>query len=191
MKICIVITAAGLSTRQTRNKLLIRSCHETVIEKTVSTFLGIGLDIFVVIGFEKNKMIPILQHRFGNDIEIVVNKEYKTGMASSIKSGIQATGKNYDYYGFCNGDKPYIKTSSVSKLIHYISQNKTDILVPLYRKEGGHPAFFDKKFLKDFEQLVGDVGGIEIINRNPNSVTYLPINDEGITLDMDKYLEHQ
>lgn len=188
MKICMIVTAAGMSTRQKQNKLLIRTCHETVIEKTIYTFTNLGVDIFVVVGHQKNEMIPILEHRFGNKIEIIENENYETGIASSIKVGLSAAGKNYDYYGFCNGDKPFIKKRTVQKIIEYVAANKPEILVPMFQEKSGHPTVFAKQFFKKFDKLKGDVGGIEIINKFPNSVTYLPVNDEGIILDMDKHL---
>ena len=47
--------------------------NETMIEKTINNFLNNNLDIFVVVGHQKELMIPILKHRFGNDIQIVEN----------------------------------------------------------------------------------------------------------------------
>ncbi len=75
MKKCMIITAAGMSSRQKRNKLLIRSCSETMIEKTINLFLINNLDIFVVVGHQKELMVPILIHRFRNEIKIIENRE--------------------------------------------------------------------------------------------------------------------
>jgi len=191
VKICIIITAAGMSTRQKQNKLLIRSCNETIIEKTINNFLNLDLDIFVVVGHQKELMGPILEHRFGNDIHIVKNKDYKNGIASSLKAGIAAAGKNYDYIGFCNGDKPFIKVKAIEILLKYLKDIQPNILVPIYKEQSGHPTFFSKEFFKDFTLISGDIGGQEVMKKYPNSVTYVPINDEGVVLDMDKYLQNE
>jgi len=191
MKYCIIITAAGMSTRQKQNKLLIRSCHETIIEKTINTFNSLNLDIFVVVGYEKDKLIPVLIHRFGNDIKLVDNDRYKTGIASSIKAGLLAAGKKYNYYGFCNGDKPFIKTKSVKNILGYIEENNPTILVPIYQEKSGHPTFFSNSYIEYFNEIGGDIGGKEVIDKFPKSVTYLPINDKGIILDMDEYLNEE
>lgn len=188
MKICMIITAAGMSMRQKQNKLLIRTCHETVIEKTISIFSNLDVDIFVIVGYQKFEMIPMLEHRFGNEITIVENEEYKNGIASSIKAGLSAANEFYDYYGFCNGDKPFIKSTTVEKLLFYIQENKPKILIPIFQERPGHPTFFKQEFLFSFYNLKGDTGGKKIIDKFPNSVTYLPVDDEGIILDMDKYL---
>ncbi len=191
MKICMIITAAGMSTRQKRNKLLIRSCNETIIEKTINNFLNNNLDIFVVVGYQKELMIPILKHRFGNDIQIVENNDYESGIASSIKAGIKAMGKNYKYFGFCNGDKPFIKVKTIEIVLKYLADKEPPILIPMYQEQVGHPTIFSKDYLNDFSVILGDTGGREIIKKYPSAVTYLPINDEGIILDMDKYLQNE
>ena len=187
----MIITAAGMSTRQKENKLLIRSCNETMIEKTISKFLNLELNIFVVIGHQKELIGPILEHRFGNDIQIVKNKDYKNGIASSLKAGITAVGDNYDYCGFCNGDKPFIKVKTIESMLKYLKDNQPKILVPIYQKSSGHPTFFSKDFIKELSLISGDVGGQEVMKKYPNSVTYIPINDEGVVLDMDKYLQNE
>ena len=191
MRNCVIITAAGMSTRQKNNKLLLRSCNETMIEKTVYNFTKSGFDIFVIVGHQKELMIPILKHRFGNDITIVNNIKYKSGIASSLKAGIAAAGNNYEYYGFCNGDKPFLKSKTIALMLNYLLDDTAKILVPLYQENSGHPTFFSAKYISYFRQLLGDVGGKVIIDKFPNAVTYLPVNDEGVTLDLDKYLANE
>lgn len=191
MKIRMIITAAGMSTRQKKNKLLIRSYNETIIEKTINNFINNSFDIIVVVGHQKKLMVPILDHRFKNNIQIVENKDYESGIASSLKAGITAVGDNYDYFGFCNGDKPFIKSKTIKKLLRYLLDNKPPILVPIYQERGGHPTFFSKEFVNDFRVISGDTGGREVIKKYLDAVTYLPINDEGIILDMDKYLQNE
>ena len=70
-------------------------------------------------------------------------------------------------------------------------ENKPLILVPIYQEQSGHPTFFSEEFIKDFSLISGDTGGREVIKKHPNAVTYLPINDRGIILDMDKYLTNE
>jgi len=191
MKICMIITAAGMSTRQKRNKLLIRSCNETIIEKTINNFLNLDLDIIVITGHQKELIVPILDHRFGNDIHIIENKDYESGIASSLKAGISAAGKNYEYIGFCNGDKPFIKVKTIETMLKYLIDNQPRILVPIYQEKVGHPTYFSKDYIEDFSLIFGDTGGREVVRKHPNAVTYLPVNDEGVILDMDKYLQNE
>jgi len=191
MKIGMIITAAGMSTRQKRNKLLIRSCNETIIEKTINIFRNNNLDIFVIIGYQKELIVPIINDRFRNDIQIVENKEYESGIASSLKAGIRVAGENYDYIGFCNGDKPFINVKTVEIILKYLEENQPEILVPLYQEQSGHPTFFSKEIIKEFELISGDIGGREVIKKYPDRVAYLPRNEQVIIMDMDKYLQSE
>jgi len=184
----MIITAAGTSSRQNQNKLLMRSCNETIIEKTIYAFTNINVDIFVVVGHQKEELIPVIEHRFGTDINIVVNEDYKTGIASSIVAGINAGQIDYDYYGFCNGDKPFIKKKTVRSLLDYLLQKRPDILVPVFQEKVGHPTFFSHNFMNDLVNLKGDIGGNQVIKKHQDEVTYIPVDDEGIILDMDKHL---
>lgn len=190
MKNCMIITAAGMSTRQKQNKLLIRSCNETIIEKTINNFINNNMDIFIVVGHQKEILIPILKHRFRNDIRIIVNNDYESGIASSINAGMKAAEENYEYFGFCNGDKPFIKIETIQFMLKYLEENQPNILVPLFQEQSGHPTFFLKKYFKDFLLISGDTGGRELIKKYPDAATYLPIDDEGIITDMDMYLKN-
>ena len=191
MKICMIVTAAGMSTRQKRNKLLIRSCNDTMVEKTINNFLNNNLDIFVIVGHQKELMIPILEHRFRNDIQIIINNNYKSGIASSIKVGINAAGESYDYFGFCNGDKPFIKVKTIKLMLKYLEENQPKILVPLFQEQSGHPTYFSKEYIKEFSVISSDTGGREVIKKNPDAVTYLSVDDEGIITDMDIHLQNE
>lgn len=191
MNICMIVTAAGMSTRHGKNKLLIRSSNNTTIEKTINNLLNNSLDIFVIVGHQKELIVPLLTDRFRNDIQIVENEDFKSGIASSIKAGITAAGDGYNYYGFCNGDKPFIRIKTIKSLLKYLKDNEPKILVPIYQETGGHPTFFSKEFVNDFKLIYGDIGGLKVIKKYPDAVTYLPVNDEGIILDMDKYLQNE
>jgi molybdenum cofactor cytidylyltransferase len=187
----MIVTAAGMSTRHGKNKLLIKSCNDTTIEKTINNLLNNRLDIFVIVGHQKELIVPILTDRFRNDIQIVENEDFKSGIASSLKAGITAAGEDYDYYGFCNGDKPFIKIKTIKIILKYLLENKPSILVPIFQEQSGHPTFFSKEFVNDFNLIYGDIGGRKVIKKYPGDVTYLPINDEGIIMDMDKYLQNE
>ena len=70
-----------------------------------------------------------------------------------------------------------------------MGNNQPKILVPIYQEKVGHPTYFSKDYIKDFHLISGNTGGREVVTKYPNGVTYLPINDEGVILDMDKYLK--
>jgi molybdenum cofactor cytidylyltransferase len=74
-------------------------------------------------------------------------------------------------------------------MLKYLIDNQPRILVPIYQEKVGHPTYFSKDYIEDFCLIFGDTGGREVVKKYPNAVTYLPVNDEGVILDMDKYLK--
>ena len=189
LKISMIIPAAGLSCRHPPNKLLIEMKGMTVIENTISKFVDFPLDIIVVIGYQKNRISAKLRNRFGERIHVVNNPEYATGMASSLKTGINIIGFDCDYYGFCNGDKPFIAKETVSILLEMLNLKKPAILAPSYGNQTGHPAFFAASLRSELLTLEGDIGGREVMNNHKKETMIHPVDDEGVILDMDRYLE--
>ena len=189
LKITMIIPAAGLSRRHPPNKLLIEMKGGTVIENTVSSFVDFPLDIIVVTGYQKDRISSVLSDKFGERIRIVENPKYNTGMASSLKMGINRIGIDYDYYGFCNGDKPFIAKDTVSNLLETLNLKKPAILAPSYRNQTGHPAFFAASLRSELLNLQGEIGGREVMKNYKQDTLIHPVDDEGVILDMDRYLE--
>ncbi len=184
----MVIPAAGFSRRHRQNKLLLKVDGLTVIERTVSTFLTLPLDIVVVVGHRKERVRAVIEERFGSDVEIVENPDFKTGMASSLKAGIRASGADCPCFGFCNGDKPFISRDTVSSLLQLLEQRAPAILVPTFHGTIGHPTFFSASLKHELLALTGETGGREIIKRHPEQTLFFAVEDEGVVLDMDRYL---
>ena len=189
-EICMIIPAAGQSRRHPPNKLLVRLGKNTVIEKTVSTFIDFSMDVVIVVGYQMEKMKPILKKRFGNRIRIVENPRYKTGLASSIRAAILAAGHDYSYWGFCNGDKPFISRNTAGFLLNELREKHPLILAPSYENKIGHPIFFSTSLKKELLSITGDIGGREILQNHFEEVLRIPVDDEGVVTDMDRYLEN-
>lgn len=186
--VSIIIPAAGLSQRHPPNKLLIPLKNKPVIVETVSRFIEFPVNIIVVVGYAKNKLIPVLESALGDHINIIENPDYRQGLSSSIKAGIRAAGVVTDYYGFCVGDKPFLHLTTVGMLLETLNRKSPDILVPIYKGTIGHPNFFSKKYRKDLLELSGDTGGRTLFQTYQTKTYFLPVKDKGVILDMDQFL---
>ncbi|MBC8174492.1 MAG: nucleotidyltransferase family protein [Candidatus Marinimicrobia bacterium] len=190
-KISMIIQAAGLSRRQPPNKLLMKLGTETVIEKTVTAFVNFPLEIIVVLGYKMEKLKPILTMQFADKITIVENPYYHKGMASSIHTGIRAAGRDCDYYGFCNGDKPFIQRKTISNLLKELEEKTPTILIPVYQYRIGHPNFFSATLRDELLATTGEIGGRQIFRDHKDSALSISVEDKGVVLDMDQYLENE
>ena len=190
-KLQLIITAAGLSQRQPPNKLLLPLGNKTVIETTVGNFIDTKMDITVVTGHQQEKIELLLGQRFANRITIVYNPDYETGLASSVTAGLKNNPVEPDYWCFCNGDKPFIKPATIENLLAELERSKPAIMIPAFHDQIGHPTFFAAGFKTELMQLRSDTGGREILKRHGRDVLFVPVDDEGIVLDMDRYFNRQ
>ena len=184
----LIITAAGLSQRRPPNKLLLPLGEKTVIETTVEIFIDTPLDITVVTGHQREKIEPLLYQRFGDRITIVHNPDYASGLASSVTAGLKNNPGEPDYWCFCNGDKPFIKQATIEYLLAELERSKPPIMIPAFHDQIGHPTFFSADFTSELLALTGDSGGRDILQRHRREVLFVPVADEGVSLDMDCYL---
>ncbi|MBC8402923.1 MAG: nucleotidyltransferase family protein [Candidatus Marinimicrobia bacterium] len=184
----LIITAAGLSRRRPSNKLLLPLGDRTVIETTVENFIKTDMDITVVTGYQREKIEPLLTQRFGDRITIVSNPDYASGLASSVTAGLKNNPGKPDYWCFCNGDKPFIKPATIDYLLAELDRSKPLIMIPAFHDQIGHPTFFSADFTPELLALNGDTGGRKLIERHVRDVLFVLVADEGVSLDMDRYL---
>jgi len=187
----MIITAAGRSTRFPPNKLLTTLEDRTAIEHTINTFTSFEVDRYVILGYQSDVLRPILENRFGEDLIFEYNTKFHTGLSSSVLTGIKAAGRTYDYWAFCPGDKPFIQPKTVALLLDILEKKKPLILVPRYQNKPGHPSFFSSELYPMFLDLSGDKGGRQIIEDFKHETLFVDVDDEGISLDMDYYLEFE
>ncbi len=190
LNLAMIITAAGRSTRFPPNKLLHQLEDRTAIEHTVNTFVNFDLDTYVILGYQSDQVINVLERRFGDKLIFEYNTHFHTGLSSSVITGVKAAGRTYDYWCFCPGDKPFIQQKTVDMLIHKLEQEKPLIMAPRYQNKLGHPTFFSSELAPQFHVASGDVGGRQIIDTFYNDTLFVNVADEGVSLDMDYYLEH-
>src|SRR5712691_11206723 len=83
-----VVLAAGTSSRMGRNKLFLRLGGASVLRRAVATAREAGLDpVLVVLGHESDRALAELQ---GLACTPVLNREYESGMNTSVRAGISA-----------------------------------------------------------------------------------------------------
>lgn len=176
-----------MSTRYSANKLFKKIDEKPVFERSINPYLNLNLDIILILGNEGNHLRRLATDAFGQSIRFEVNKSFQDGLSASIITGVLASNPNTEYFAFSLGDKPFIKQDTVIKLLKELKQNRPQILVPTFNNIPGHPTFFSNTFRNELLALKGDSGGIQVIEKHRSNVTFSPVEDEGIVMDMDMY----
>ncbi len=187
MKISMIIPAAGLSTRHPPNKLLDKIDGKTVIVQTIESYLNHDFEILLILGHDYERIVAAISYPIKRQIKIIQNNHYKDGLSESIKKGVDSTRGDCDYFGFSLGDKPFIRKETIDTLLNELETTTPKILIPTFKGFNGHPTFFSQTYRNELFAISGDSGGRELLNTHKNDISYFPVNDRGIILDMDTY----
>ena len=103
-----ILLAAGLSTRMDgENKLIKEIDGIPLIKYTAKNILASAVDeLIIVLGHEKNVIENIIG--INKKIKFVYNKDFKNGISSSIKVGLNKISKNSQGFFISLGDMPNI-----------------------------------------------------------------------------------
>tara|TARA_Y100000590_G_C15337324_1_gene870078 strand:+ start:54 stop:620 length:567 start_codon:yes stop_codon:yes gene_type:complete len=181
--ISAILLAAGQSRRMKgENKLIKKIQGIPLIKHSVKNILASSVDeLIVVLGYQKEAIENIIDKN--KKIKFIFNKNYKNGMASSIKTGLNQLSEETEAFFICLGDMPMVSNDIYNQLIK--SKNSKEIIVPTYKGQQGNPVLFSKSMKDKINTLQGDVGANKILELNKNKVFKLSINNNCIIKDFD------
>jgi len=178
-----ILLAAGKSSRMGKLKQLMPLGESTILEQTLANLLGSKVtEVIVVLGYKAEEVVKRLS---GKPIKVVVNPLYRKGMGTSIAAGLKFVDSQAQAVMLTLGDQPYVDSPTIDRLIDAFSSNKKGIAIPTHQGQRGHPLIFALKYQAQLSHLSGDIGGREIIKEHPEDVLEVPVDCEGITIDID------
>lgn len=178
-----ILLAAGKSSRMGKLKQLMPMGDGTMLEQTLDNLLGSKVtEVIVVLGYKAEEVTKRLS---GRPVKVVVNPLYRKGMGTSIAAGLKFVDSQAQAVMLVMGDQPYVDSPTIDRLIDAFSSNKKGIAIPTHNGQRGHPLIFAKKYQALLYALSGDIGGREIIKQNPEDVLEVPVDCEGIVIDID------
>lgn len=179
-----IILAAGSSTRMLpHHKLALPVDGKPMLLRTVDYVLAAELsEVIVVLGHAADELNFLPDKR----LQIVHNQDFHTGMASSIRCGMQHISARSDAVLIALGDMPFIEPTTV-RLMCESAQNLRipTILRPAYLGQAGHPVLFSQHFFADLMLLNGDCGALSIIQKNQSVLREIDCDDAGVVIDID------
>ncbi len=184
----LIIPAAGLSRRHP-GKLLIQLDGRSVISITIKSAAEYHYPIFVVTGFDNDKIRNALNEENVTGAALLDNPDFKSGMVSSIQTGLRSLPDSCRNFGILPGDKPFIREDIFEILTEETRTHPNQIVVPTYNHQDGHPVYFPAGMKKEFMSLSGDTGGRTLIQKHWNRVRRIEVTDQGVLLDMDRHLD--
>ena len=177
--ISAILLAAGQSKRMYgENKLAKKIQGIPLIKLSVKNILASSIDeLIIVLGYQKEIIEKLIDKN--EKIKFIFNKDFESGMASSIKSGLNHLSEKTEAFFICLGDMPMVNQNTYNKLIEY--KNNKEIIVPTYKGKQGNPVLFSKSMKKKLTMTIqGDIGAKKILELNKNKLLNLETNDENV-----------
>jgi molybdenum cofactor cytidylyltransferase len=192
-----VVLAAGMSTRMGRNKLLLRFRDKPLIVHAVDTLLAAKVDeVNVVVGHESEKVWDQLEayvsqvsnRAQGGRVRLVENPDYRDGLSTSVRTGVQAVSPEAKAVMIYLADQPLLEPDDVARIIAAFAvakeKNKT-IVVPFFKGERGNPVILDASLRDSILGIAGDVGCKGVIKRYPEKVYAIEMENDHVVRDVD------
>ena len=168
----VVILAAGKSSRMGTPKQLVTYKKKSLLRHAVESALETAMrPVIVVLGAHSN---AVKKEMDGLNVELIKNREWQEGMASSLRCGLVAVQKmsnDIDGIIFMVCDQPFVTKSLLNSLLR--AQNKTGFPIVASSYEGnlGTPALFHKSLFAKLMNLKGDTGARKLIRQDESLVT--------------------
>ena len=181
--ISAIVLAAGQSKRMGGdNKLMKKYNKKYLINHIIGTLIKSKVNkIIVVLGFQKSKVRKITVKN--KKINFVFNKNYKSGMASSIKTGLKEISKRSIGFLIVQADMPLISKKIIDSLCYSIRNNNKEIVAPIYKSNMGNPIGFKRSMTRILNKTSGDSGAKKMIKRNKKNLSLISVNSKSIFKD--------
>lgn len=178
-----MILAAGESKRMGKPKLLLHFRGKTIIETILGQVIQSRVEkILVVLGSNREK----IERKIKNlPLKITVNPDFREGMLSSVQLGFQALPKNARAVLVILGDQPAISSAIIDEVIDAYKRTGKGIVLPVYKKERGHPVIIDMKYRGEVGKLSPDVGLRGVVYSHPEDILEVEVDTPSILKDID------
>ena len=161
-----VVLAAGESTRMGTPKQLLELGGRPMLQHVVDAAVGAGLaPVIVVLGHEAGRVEAALE--LARSARAVVNPEYRSGQASSLRAGLDSLGDEVDAAVILLGDQPDVTPEIIARVVESWRASGLPIARACSGGAPGHPVVVDRSEWPAWRRLTGDEGARRLIARHP------------------------
>lgn len=180
----IILLAAGLSSRLGRPKQLLPYGDQSLLQHAVAEALAFKASLTVVV---LGAHAELLQEEIHDpEVHVVVNKDWKEGMASSLRAGLaalQEINPAIEAFILLLCDQPFVTASLLNELQTAYQNTGKPIIACGYAGTFGPPTLFHKSIFEELLQLRGDVGARSVIMQHTNDVEVIRFPEGAVDVD--------
>jgi molybdenum cofactor cytidylyltransferase len=180
-RLCAVVLAAGSSRRFGSRKQAAMLSGETLLDRTIKAITAVLQrgDVCVVLAEDAPEIDPVEQ----SGLRVVRNALAHTGMASSIRAGVEALPADTDAAMLLLADQPLIDSADLERLIARWRAMPEACVAAAYCGNVGVPAIFPRSMFEALLQLDGDRGARSLLVGASANVIAVPLPHAAFDVD--------
>ncbi len=194
--VAALVLAAGGSSRLGRPKQLERWGDTTLLGHVMESVRTYPVDeIWVVLGAHLEEILESVDL---SECGVIENPEWKEGIASSLRVGLDALNQmsRVEAALIVIGDQPDIDPELVSEIVSTFRRSPAPVVIPKYRYTWGNPVMVDRSLWPRLMSLEGDEGAQRLFQAHPEWVEevwtdLLPARDVDTEADLSELRPRQ
>lgn len=172
-----IVLAGGTSSRLGQPKQLLELSGRPVLQHVLEAAGAAGLDeIVVVLGHVAEEVAAALTLPPG--ARTVVNPDYATGQASSLRAGLSALDTRSGAALILLGDQPGMRPADIRAVAAAYLAGAGPVVQGRYQGRPGHPVLFDRQVWPELAAVDGDKGARDVIKAHPDWVVRVDLDGE-------------
>lgn len=179
-----VILAAGSSSRMGSPKQVLQFEGNSLLSRAALAALGAACNPVVVVTGAHAELCRRELDQL--DVREAFNPDWETGMASSIRAGIDglvSVKPEVAAVVLLLCDQPHVTTEIVSSLVAAHQATGRPVIASTYGGSFGVPALFSRTLFPELARLEGTSGAKEIIGRHASVTHFLPFPAGEVDVD--------
>lgn len=170
-----LLLAAGEARRFGMPKQLLVSKGQPLLRHMILEWQGASnWPLAVVLGARAATIRPVIEDL---PIHIVENKDWQSGMASSIRVGLQDLLQRYselEAVVIMVGDQVYLDSEILERVMAAYQETKAEIVACRYENDGkGVPVLFTRDYFSSLLGLEGQEGARQLLTSQASSVKWI------------------
>ncbi len=189
MKIAGIVLAAGRSARMGSPKALLEVGDRTFLERAIGILERGGCaDVIAVLGRGEvvGRAGELARAHGAKPVESPGGEQIE-----SLRLGLAAVPADAAAAVVLPVDHPLADARTVAALIGEFEATGSPIVRPVYRDRPGHPILLARGLWLEFADPALEEGARDVIHRHAEEIHDVPINDRGVTVDIDTPAEYQ
>jgi molybdenum cofactor cytidylyltransferase len=181
--ISAILLAAGESRRMGKFKQLLRLGDRSFVEHCVDNLLASRVDeVIVVTGHRELEVRRAVGDR---PVRFAHNSGYKSGMASSIKCGVQAVSEDARAFVLALVDQPRIDAQVINRIVETYETARALIVIPTIQGRNGHPILLDVSLKQEILDMDLDQGLRNVVRAHSSQVVRIEAGNNSVLEDCD------